>query len=250
MYASLRLVILACSAALVLGSSPLESALEHASKYGVLYDKDLLDLAAIPSVSALPEHAGDVEKAAAWLSDRLTAAGLEVQLRSIRIADTVRMIQPFSYHSSASIGPCQPFTTLVLLRGLRFSTAGCEDTVDCSSTSSIRRMAACSWRADGPHIRPLRCSYDSAMHDTSTDVAHRPCFGSGTALVHDGCHFAADVQPVDPLDLWTSPPFEPTVDRAEGGVFLGRGVSDDKGGLLQPLQVPQRGCMGRRIFHT
>ena len=47
------------------------------------------------------------------------------------------------------------------------------------------------------------------------------------------------MQPVDPLELWTTPPFEPTVQR-EGkgqGYFTGRGVSDDKGGLLQPIQV-------------
>lgn len=61
------------------------------------------------------------------------------------------------------------------------------------------------------------------------------------------CH--ADVQPVDPLDLWDTPPFEPTVDRKKDKLFRGRGVSDDKGGLLQPIhvsleltlaQVPQR----------
>ena len=44
------------------------------------------------------------------------------------------------------------------------------------------------------------------------------------------------MQPVDPLDLWKTPPFEPYVDRSEG-FFHGRGVSDDKGGLLQPIHV-------------
>lgn len=43
-----------------------------------------------------------------------------------------------------------------------------------------------------------------------------------------------DVQPVDPLNLWNSPPFEPYV---QGGYFHGRGVDDDKGGLLQPIHV-------------
>jgi hypothetical protein len=33
--------------------------------------------AAIPSISALPEHAPDVAAAAAWLVARLTAAGLD-----------------------------------------------------------------------------------------------------------------------------------------------------------------------------
>jgi acetylornithine deacetylase/succinyl-diaminopimelate desuccinylase-like protein len=35
-----------------------------------------------------------------------------------------------------------------------------------------------------------------------------------------------DVQPVDPLDLWDSPPFEPVI---VGGRMLARGASDDKG---------------------
>ena len=43
-------------------------------------------------------------------------------------------------------------------------------------------------------------------------------------------HF--DTQPVDPLDLWTNPPFEPVVQ--EGRVYA-RGASDDKGNMLIPI---------------
>lgn len=43
-----------------------------------------------------------------------------------------------------------------------------------------------------------------------------------------------DVQPAEPLELWESPAFEPHISK---GLFLGRGVSDDKGGLLQPIQA-------------
>ncbi len=42
-----------------------------------------------------------------------------------------------------------------------------------------------------------------------------------------------DVQPVDPLELWDTPPFEPTVKEVDGAKrFYCRGSSDDKGQLM------------------
>ncbi|MDE0429326.1 MAG: dipeptidase [Caldilineaceae bacterium] len=52
--------------------------------------------------------------------------------------------------------------------------------------------------------------------------------GKPTILVYG--HF--DVQPVDPVELWTHPPFEPTV--VDGRVYA-RGASDDKGNMLAPI---------------
>ena len=43
-----------------------------------------------------------------------------------------------------------------------------------------------------------------------------------------------DVQPAEPLELWTSPPFEP---RIESGALFGRGSSDNKGQHLAHLNA-------------
>jgi acetylornithine deacetylase/succinyl-diaminopimelate desuccinylase-like protein len=113
---------------------------------------ELVDLLKIPSVSALPAHREDVRRAAGWLVDHLTAAGLE----------------------HAEVLP----------------TAG----------------------------HPV----------VYADWLHAP--GKPTVLIYN--HY--DVQPVDPLDEWEKPPFEPIV--RDGQVYA-RGAADDKGQLVMHVKA-------------
>ncbi len=114
------------------------------------YTDELLEFLRIPSISALPEHAGDVRRAGEWVADRLRAAGVE----GVRLLET------------------------------------------------------------GGH--PV----------VYGEWLHAP--GKPTVMIYG--HF--DTQPADPLELWTSPPFEPQI--RDGRVYA-RGASDDKGNMLAPI---------------
>jgi acetylornithine deacetylase/succinyl-diaminopimelate desuccinylase-like protein len=114
------------------------------------FHEELLDFLRIPSVSAIPAHAADVQRAAEWVAARVAAAGLE----NVEILPT------------------------------------------------------------GGH--PV----------VYADWLHAP--GKPTVMIYG--HF--DVQPVDPVSLWSHPPFEPHV---EDGKVYARGASDDKGNMLVPI---------------
>jgi acetylornithine deacetylase/succinyl-diaminopimelate desuccinylase-like protein len=116
------------------------------------YVEELKEYLAIPSVSALPQHAADVRRAAEWTADALRKAGVS----EVRLIET----------------PGNPVVYGEWLNA-----------------------------PDAP-----------------------------TILFYG--HY--DVQPVDPVDLWTSPPFEATV---RDGEIYARGAADDKGQVFMHIKA-------------
>jgi acetylornithine deacetylase/succinyl-diaminopimelate desuccinylase-like protein len=106
----------------------------------------------IPSISTLPEHKGDVDRAAAFVADSLRSAKLE----NIEVIPTAN--HPLVY----------------------------------------------------------------------ADWLHAP--GKPTVLLYG--HY--DVQPPDPLELWETPPFEPTI---RDGNLYARGAADDKGQFYMHIKA-------------
>lgn len=120
------------------------SARTHAQDNRERFLEELKTLVRIPSISALPQHRGDVRRAADWLLDHL--------------------------------------------RGLGFAT----------------------------EIIPIEGGHPMVYGEWMKTP------GKPTVLFYG--HY--DVQPVDPLEEWISPPFEPT---QRGDNLFARGASDDKG---------------------
>ncbi|MFN3147537.1 MAG: M20/M25/M40 family metallo-hydrolase [Paracoccaceae bacterium] len=117
----------------------------------------LMELVAIPSVSAEPERAGDVRRAAEWLAADLASMGFDASVRT-----TERHPMVVGHDTTAPEG--------------------------------------------APHV-----------------------------LFYG--HY--DVQPADPLELWTSDPFTPAlVPQPDGETWItGRGASDDKGALMTFIEA-------------
>jgi acetylornithine deacetylase/succinyl-diaminopimelate desuccinylase-like protein len=128
-------------------------ALEYARSHRDSFLKELEAFLRIPSVSTQDEHKSDIERAAAWLRDRMVKAGF----------------------SEAEVMP-----------------------------TSGHPVVYGAW--------------------TEAD-AEAP-----TILIYG--HY--DVQPPDPVDLWETPPFEPTV---VGEDVFARGASDDKGQLYTHVKA-------------
>lgn len=113
---------------------------------------ELKEFLRIPSISTLPEHNSDTQRAAQFAADKLKAAGLE----NIEVIQTER--HPLVY----------------------------------------------------------------------ADWLHAP--GKPTVL----CYGHFDVQPPDPLELWETPPFEPT---ERNGNLYARGSADDKGQMYSHIKA-------------
>ncbi len=91
------------------------------------------------------------------------------------------------------------------------------------------------------------------LQSLGVDAAKRPTSGHPMVVGHidgDGPHLLFyghyDVQPVDPLELWDKPPFEPELqDTPKGRVIRGRGSSDDKGQLMTFVEA----CRAWKAVH-
>lgn len=96
------------------------------------------------------------------------------------------------------------------------------------SAPDIQRAA--TWLAD--HMRRIGLQGVTISPTAGHPVVYGEWLGAGpsapTLLVYG--HY--DVQPVDPVERWETPPFEPTV---RGDYLYSRGVSDDKGQLFMVL---------------
>ncbi|MEM9049238.1 MAG: M20/M25/M40 family metallo-hydrolase [Pseudomonadota bacterium] len=119
--------------------------------------------------------------------------------------------------------------------------------IDADQPNAIERLFALlrieSISTDPAHAEACRAAADWLTADLASigfHAARRDTPGHPMVVGHApgrGPHFLFyghyDVQPVDPLSLWTRPPFDPAIaDTPNGPVIRARGASDDKGQLM------------------
>ena len=129
------------------------------------------------------------------------------------------------------------------------------DRIDADFDNSLERLFALlrikSISADPAHAADCKAAAEHLARDIATigfeaevrPTAGHPAIvaksngkanGKGGARPHMLFYGHYDVQPVDPLNLWHRPPFEPVVtDHADGRkIIVARGAEDDKGQLM------------------
>ena len=85
------------------------------------------------------------------------------------------------------------------------------------------------WTAD--RLRAAGCEVETIEKDGAPPLVVGEIGSGDTTLI---CVQHYDVQPADPIALWTTPPYDPDV---RDGHLYARGVSDNKGHLLMRIQV-------------
>lgn len=114
------------------------------------------------------------------------------------------------------------------------STRGNEHTAQDFMAEQMRRrgLSVDRFRVELDEIRhlpgfsPVDVSYENAYNVVGARRVDRP---TGRSLILNG---HVDVVPTGPLDMWTSPPFEP---RQADGWLYGRGAGDMKAGVIACL---------------
>jgi acetylornithine deacetylase/succinyl-diaminopimelate desuccinylase-like protein len=100
------------------------------------------------------------------------------------------------------------------------------DPAHAADTAAAAKWVAAELTASGPiTVRTIATKRNPVVYGEWLGAPGKP-----TVLVYG--HY--DVQPPDPLEKWTTPPFTPTV---RDGRLYARGVSDDKGPMLIPIKV-------------
>ncbi len=121
----------------------------------------------------------------------------------------------------------------------------------CKSISTDPAYRAdCKAAADWLAAELSSLGFDASVRETPGHpmvVAHGDAMAkdaTGPSLLFYG-HY--DVQPVDPLNLWSHDPFEPSIDTHEDGrkVIRARGAADDKGQLMTFVEA----CRAWKAVH-
>jgi len=107
-----------------------------------------------------------------------------------------------------------------------------------SVSTELEYAGDCRRAAEWLAVQLAEIGMDASVRPTQGHpmvVGHGPAVPGPHVLFYG--HY--DVQPVDPLNLWNTPPFEPSLAPQPDGetYILGRGASDDKGQLLTFIEA-------------